>query len=493
MWTPIKSFIGPTFEAPSTFVDSERVVNLIPILNESGNGGREDITVSWTNTPGLTLEYTFPAPIRGMHMTSIGILAVVAGNKCYRYNSSTSVVEVFELNTSTGTVYMADDGTGLVVSDSTYGYYFNFASSTMTPITGDAWLGTYNVDFIDGYFLFAVNTPGTLSPTLYYGADPLNLDPLDYNILEETSDKIVTFLVERNSVWVFKQRSSLAFYNTSSAEGNLFQPVGGSHVNIGCVSRDTVQTIDNMIVWLGQSYEGGPIVYMSSGSLQGQRISNAYLESKLRKLTQAQLGSATAHAYGLNGKHYYCLNVDGLGSTWVYDLSTQLWVEKAEWVEESGSYTKDRVQYACFAYGKVYGSDWENGKMYVLNPESPYYDAAPTRWVRRTGHTTNDGKRVAFHGARLDFEVGRGLPDYSTTTTHTMIGDEMFISFSWSDNVGRTWSNRQLGLGAIGEVERRVITRKLGNGRDRIWEISGYGPVIVNLVGLYVDATPLEA
>lgn len=55
------------------------------------------------------------------------------------------------------------------------------------------------------------------------------------------------------------------------------------------------------------------------------------------------------------------------------------------------------------------------------------------------------------------------------------------IMVTWSDDNGHTWSNtRHLALGKVGEYSKRVETRRLGAGRDRVFKIRCTDPV--NLV-----------
>lgn len=62
------------------------------------------------------------------------------------------------------------------------------------------------------------------------------------------------------------------------------------------------------------------------------------------------------------------------------------------------------------------------------------------------------------------------------------------ISLRWSDDNGHTWSNSyDRSFGEAGEYKTRVIWRRLGRARDRIFEISVSDPVPARIVDGYAE------
>jgi hypothetical protein len=60
----------------------------------------------------------------------------------------------------------------------------------------------------------------------------------------------------------------------------------------------------------------------------------------------------------------------------------------------------------------------------------------------------------------------------------------------WSDDGGHTWSNEHWrDMGKIGETRQRVIWRRLGLSRDRIYELSGTDPNRITILGAELQAT----
>lgn len=70
---------------------------------------------------------------------------------------------------------------------------------------------------------------------------------------------------------------------------------------------------------------------------------------------------------------------------------------------------------------------------------------------------------------------------------------EPTLQIRYSDDGGRNWSNwRELGLGEVGEYEKRLRCRRLGAARQRCWEISTSAPVVCNVLGAVAYAEPAD-
>src|SRR5213079_1156677 len=65
------------------------------------------------------------------------------------------------------------------------------------------------------------------------------------------------------------------------------------------------------------------------------------------------------------------------------------------------------------------------------------------------------------------------------------------ISLRWSDDGANTWSNfHQTSAGGLGKYLTRVIWRRLGRSRHRVYEVSCSDSVPWRIVDAYLKATP---
>ncbi len=60
---------------------------------------------------------------------------------------------------------------------------------------------------------------------------------------------------------------------------------------------------------------------------------------------------------------------------------------------------------------------------------------------------------------------------------------EPMLMLNWSDDNGHTWSDtRLLPLGKKGEYRKRIIARRLGSGRDRVFRIRCTEPIHIVII-----------
>jgi len=89
---------------------------------------------------------------------------------------------------------------------------------------------------------------------------------------------------------------------------------------------------------------------------------------------------------------------------------------------------------------------------------------------------------MKFASFELDMEVGVGK--------EVGQGTEPQVFLQYSDDGGFTWSSEiWLNIGPLGNYRRRVIWRRLGIARDRVWKVSGSDPVFYQINEAYVNAT----
>lgn len=466
-------FIGPSYTLQSVNVDAQRCVNLFPEVNALGTGKEKEVA-SLVPTPGLTLLTTLAdSPVRALWRASNGTLFAVAGSKAYSISSSWVATQLGSLSTSTGPVSIADNGLHVVFVDGSYGYSWTIASSTWAQITDPNFLAATQVTFQDGYFIFSQTGTGTFFLSGLYA---LTFSALDRAIPEGSPDNIVGLISSNQTVVIFGDQSTEIFYDSGATFP--FSRIQGAVVDVGCAAAFTIQKLQDSIYWVGGDSTGSGIVYKSEG-YKPVRISTPAIEAVIRTLTTTQLAASTAWTYQQGGHLFYCLNLSTTNSTWVYDASTGMWHERA--YLNLWSLERHRAECHAVAYGKNVVGDYESGKLYALDPEV-YTDAGtPIIRTRAAPHITSGLKQVRHSSFQLDLEVGVGI-------TGTGQGSDPKAVLRWSDDGGHTWSNEQhVSIGAIGNYKTRAIWRRLGQSRDRIYEVTISDPVKVVLIGAELE------
>jgi hypothetical protein len=479
MKTPI---LGSTYVARSVNAADARMVNLFPEVVPEG--GKEPAFLQ--RCPGLlNLATIGSGPIRGLWTFSSdnSTAFVVSGNELYKINTSYAATLLGSIP-GTGPVSMADNGIQLFIACNGPSYIYNNSTNVFGQIIDPDFPGAVSVGYIDGYFVF--NEPNSQRIWVTQLLDGTSIDPTDYASAEGSPDGVVGLIVDHREIWVYGTNSVEVWYDAGTPDFPL-QRIQGAFNEIGCISAYTIAKMDNGLFWLGADARGQGIVYRANG-YTGQRISTHAVEWQIQQY--GNLTDALAYTYQQDGHSFYVLIFPSANTTWVYDVATGAWHERAGWSD--GSFTRHRSNCQMAFNNKIIVGDYENGNIYAFDLNTYADNGQIQKWLRSwralpTGQ--NNLKRTAQHAMQLDMESGVGLA--------TGQGSNPEVMLRWSDDGGHTWSNyRTTSVGKIGEYYYRVWFRRLGMTmklRDRVYELSMTDPVKTAIMGAEILITPTNA
>tara|TARA_R110002126_G_scaffold99407_1_gene230578 strand:- start:1903 stop:3351 length:1449 start_codon:yes stop_codon:yes gene_type:complete len=482
MKTPI---LGSSYVARSINAADNRCVNLFPeVIPE---GGKEPGFLN--RAPGLKFQQTIGVgPIRALwaHQTNGSDFYVVSGTEFYKVTGLTATPTKLGDVTGTGPVSIADNGTQIFLACNGPSYIYNEVTNVFAQITDPDFPGATTVGYLDGYFVF--NEPNSQKVWVTALLDGTSVDPLDFASAEGSPDGLVGLIVDHREAWLFGTDSVEVWYDAGSADFPLTR-IQGAFNEIGCVAAFSIAKLDNGLFWLGTDARGQGIVYRANG-YTGQRVSTHAIEYAIAQY--GNISDAIGYTYQQEGHAFYVLTFPSANATWVYDVATQAWHERAGWNTAIGQFTRHRSNCQCNFNGNTVVGDYENGNIYTLDLNVYADNGGIQKWLRSwralpTGQ--NNLKRTAQHSLQLDCESGTGLI--------TGQGSDPEIMLRWSDDGGHTWSNEHLSkMGKIGEYYRRVFWRRLGMTlklRDRVYEVSMTDPVKTAIVGAELLISPTNS
>ena len=450
------------------------MVNLFPeIISE---GGKDNVYLC--RTPGLrTLVTAGTGPIRGAWAFG-DYLYVVSGQSLYKVTASWAATLLGTV-LATGPVSMADNGTQLFVACGNRGYIYNATTDTFGEISDLDFPGAVTVGYLDGYFVF--NEPASQRVWITSLLDGTAIDPLEFASAEGFPDPLLAVVIDHREAWLFGTISTEVWYNSGATDFPLTR-IQGAVLEVGTASAHCIAKIDNTLMWLAND----GIVYRANG--YGQvRASTHAVETWISE--NATLANARAYSYRQDGHQFYVLNFEGTDTTWVHDVATGAWHERASW--DDGEFIRHRISaYAYFNSTHVVG-DYENGTLYAYDLDTYTEGTGVQKWLRSWRALppgAGELKDQVHHALRVDIEAGVGLQSGQ--------GDDPEVMLRWSDDGGKTWSNEHWrSHGAAGRTGTRVIWRRLGATeklRDRIYELSGTDPVKITITGAYLDVEQLD-
>jgi hypothetical protein len=482
MKTPI---LGSSYVARSINAADNRMVNLFPEVVPEG--GKEPAFLN--RAPGLKFQQTIgTGPIRALwaHQTNGSDFYVVSGTQFYKVTGLTATPTLLGTVTGTGPVSIADNGTQIFLACNPDGFIYNEVTNVFAKITDPDFTGAVTVGYLDGYFVY--NEPDSQKVWVTQLLDGTSVDPLDFASAEGSPDGLVAVNVDHREAWLFGTDSIEVWYDAGQTDFPLTR-IQGAFNEIGCVAAFSIAKLDNGLFWLGTDARGQGIVYRANG-YTGVRVSTHAIEYAIAQY--GNISDAIAYTYQQEGHAFYVLTFPSANATWVYDVATQAWHERAGWNTAIGEFTRHRSNCQCNFGGNTVVGDFENGNIYTLDLDVYADNGGIQKWLRSwralpTGQ--NNLKRTAQHSLQLDCESGTGLV--------TGQGSDPEIMLRFSDDGGHTWSNEHLSkMGKIGEYYRRVFWRRLGMTlklRDRVYEVSMTDPVKTAIMGAELLISPTNA
>jgi len=388
-----------------------------------------------------------------------GQLYVVSGAALFAVSSSGTATNLGTIP-NFDRVYMAGDGTNVFVATGGDGYVYN--GSTVAAITDSDFPGAKCAAFLDGYILIVEPDSGRFYASALY--DPTDWDALSFATAEAAPDDLVSMVIDHREVFLFGKDSTEVWYNAGSS-GFPFARSPSGFMEIGCLSTHGPAKIDNTIFFPANDFTVRRI-----DGYTPIRISTHAVE-------QAIESYADKTCYGMTfvegGHTLYALTF--AEGTWVYDVNTQRWHER-----QSYGYDNWRPVFALRAYEKLFVGDSQSNKIGEMDFETFAEWDQPLVASCTAPSISNENKVIKHGSLELVFETGVGTSGQ---------GADPQVIIDWSDNGGRSWSNQYTrALGATGQFNKRVVFRRLGAARDRVYRYSISDPVRRTLIQATLNA-----
>ena len=363
-------------------------------------------------------------------------------------------------------------------------------ANAFIPLAASTFLGPISfVAYIQGFFVALLE-----SSNQFQWSSPLDAttwDPIDTNKVSVFVGNVLSMFADHNELWFWGERQSQPYSLTGSI--NTFDPIPGAFIEAGIFSPNTPVRLDNSIFWLGGDERGAGVVWRANGYTP-QRVSNHAIEFALQgyltKYGAIGLSNAVGYSYQDQGHGFYVLYFPTPSATWVYDVAANppMWHQRGFWDTATGQFQAHHSQCHTFNFGKHLVGDWSSGKVYDMS--IAYYDDAgnPIRRVRRTRHASSDQSWVFHKTLQIYAEAGVG-PQPPLTDGAGNPRDPM-LNLRWSNDGGFLWSNEySAGVGQAGNYSTRIMFRRLGRARSRVYEISCSDPVPFRLIGAFLDVS----
>lgn len=392
--------------------------------------------------------------------------------------SGTGLTLTLTFGTGTGTTGNYVINNTQTVSSETM-YALNFSEM---PSTDGAFAGGSSVDTVDNYFVY--NRPDTQQ---WASSDVLS--PITYGLAFASKftgpDDLVSLIVDHGQVYLLGEKTSEVWADTGTFPF-AFQRIPGASSQHGIAAKFSMARFGNSFAYVSKNDRGQSVIVQMNGYFP-QRISTHAVENSL---VNQNVSDAIAYTYQLEGHECYVVSFPSIELTWVYDAATQLW-HKWLWCDNQNNFKRHRSNCSALFQGLVLVGDWENGQIYKLDPNNYTDNGQHIRRVRRCPHLVTDFQRQYFDELQIQFQPGVGLQGIETFPLDSNdIGINPQAMLRWSNDGGSTWSNEHWSsIGKVGKYQNRIIWRRLGWARDRIYEVVVTDPIKAVIVSANLKAS----
>lgn len=409
-------------------------------------------------TPGTTTFVNFGAnPNRGLYQKG-DVAYAVNGSTLWEIAANGTTTSRGTLLTTGGRVDITDNGTQMLIVDGTYGYIYTFATTTLAQIVDADFPASTTCSFLNGYFL----VQRTSSAQWYISGlyDGTTWDALDFATAESDPDNLVRIFTDNGTVILFGEKTT-EFWGDSGAEDFPFARIGSAAIEWGLAARWSLCKFDNSLMFLRKNRLGAVQVCRLSGT-SAEPVSNEEMDYLFS--TYSSVENATAYSYMVSGHPMYQINFPSANVSWVYDGKSNEWHEA-----RYGDDGRHRGEIQVNFLNRPYVSDYENGKVYLLDQDT-YTDDGNFIVREFTSRHNKNGEYVCISKLWLEMETGVG--------NQTGQGTDPQLMLRVSKDGGHTWSNeRWTSIGAIGEYLNRAVFTRLGRARDWLFRFRVTDPV----------------
>jgi hypothetical protein len=293
---------------------------------------------------------------------------------------------------------------------------------------------------------------------------------------EARPDNVNAVLLNKQVVLVCGDDSIEPWQDIGAANMPL-QRVPGIVIERGLAAPRATSKEDNSVFFLGEDRR----FYRLDG-VTPLGISTPALEAEWQGYSS--VSDTHCFSYPWNGHKFVVVNFITANRTFVYDISTGLWHERESWDVNGRSLGRWLGSCHLTCYNKELIGDAFSGRVGYLSATTYDEFGTTTQALMISPPIHSDRKRLFISRLEVDVEAGVGNTSGQGENPQWMLRS--------SKDGGRTWGTRQQwkSAGKIGANRTRLRWLRLGQARERVFELTTTDPVKRTLIAVNGDGYP---
>ncbi|WP_438967008.1 hypothetical protein [Flavobacterium sp.] len=325
-------------------------------------------------------------------------LICVIEDGVYAVSTTLGSIQIGILNSSTGPVYITENGIDQIamVDGTSNVYVFNHVTNNFSVVSVP-FVPNY-ITFQDGYFIVSDENSNQWRLSDLNDATSWPSNPENIGILETKGDRPKSVIAFRRQLFVIGQTVSEIWHDV----GNTLFPYQRDNslaINYGILSADTLAAEFNLLVWLGQNRNSGPTLLVSTGG-EPRPLANDGIEFLLDQLQNPQ--DSSGFLFQENGHIFYQITFFSDNISLTYDFNTNLFFTLTD--QNLDAHIAKRS--AFFNNENYFVSNKDSG-LYKFGSNFTTYDGSPIPRIRITKpFRTPDSERFIVNNISLTMEQG---------------------------------------------------------------------------------------
>lgn len=468
------------YQARSVIASAQRCVNLYV------EGNPNDIKAPMPTThyprPGKISRWQPPAPGRGrgIYCASNGDLYAVVNDTVFFIAPGYNYNAIGQIAPGANPVSMADNGISgghqiALVDGTNTGYEINMTTYSFGPIVDSTGLftGADVVGYLETYFIF--NTVPATQNFIVSQPNSLTFDALDIAAKAAYADNLVTLGVRSKEILLMGDKNSTEPWVLSGALDFPFQGMPSTFVPYGATGKHAMVFADTTIYWLSINLQGHAM-FMKLDGYAPKRISTHAIEGLVQKFPT--LTDVIAQSFQIDGHTFVIWHFPTADMSLVYDVATGQWAQWA-YTDDNGKLHRDKACFYASAYGKNFAQDWETGELYEISTDLYDDDGDPVTYIRGFPVIQKGLNRVTHNALRAYMAAGTEMDPNA---------DAPPILLYMSDDGGKSFYEPiEMQMGKTGEYDNIAQATRLGQARNRVYELVWAANCKTALNGVFVD------
>ena len=473
----IPAFVGDSYTARSNVVSDSECINFYAETIETAGAQTQR---AYFGTPGIGVFSTLPdAPVRGQYWTG-DRLFVVSGRTLFEVYADGHQDVRGDLRNDGLAVSIAATSVQLLIVSAGNAYCYELEDNSMVDVTGDLAGTPKQCVYSDSYFIVCFEDSNKFQISdVFDGSTWPGIQVDEVSVFPEN---IVGMIVSHRELWIFGSHHIQPYQNAGTDE--IFDVIPGALIDSGLIATFGRNLVDNTIFWISEDQRGARQAWRASGYTP-QRISTHAVETALS--SYANVSSMVSYAYQDGGHLFWVLYIPDADCTWVYDVAENLWHKRAEWHQDTATWTPHRSWNHTYAFGLHLVGDWQTGNLYQMSLDFLDDSGLAIRRLRRTPVLVDEMRWIYHSELTVDFATGLGPQPSLVDGSGNPRPPQAMLR--WSNDRGSTWSNESVvGCGMAGQFTTRAIWYRLGRSRYRVYELSVSDSIPWAIVNAYIEA-----